>query len=53
MFESYSSGVHVPFDACAFAQLHSGKQTGDAVEEDAAVARLSACLVIVMTTAAH
>lgn len=38
---------------CAFVRLHFGKPTGDAVEEDAAVAMPSACLVNVMTTAAH
>lgn len=38
---------------CAFVRLHFGRPTGDAVEEDAAVAMPSACLVNVMTTAAH
>lgn len=45
--------MRVHFDACAFVQLHSGKQTGEAVKEDAAVAMPSACLVNVMTTAAQ
>lgn len=41
------------YNVCAFARLYFGKPTGDAVEEDAAVAMPSACLVNVMTTAAH
>lgn len=41
------------FDACASVQLHPGRQTGDAVEEDAAVAMPSACLLRAMTTAAR
>lgn len=44
--------MYVRFDARAFVQWHSGKQTG-AVEEDAAVAMPSACLVNIMTTAAR